>query len=164
MSTPLAFSFPDSEMNKNHEEPATGTETNEKTPDFSPPRDSELIIVGDRIFTDIVLANRMRSNPSPPGPLAIWTTRVWKKEGTFMRWIEGRLVRAVEAWSEPIGSSGLGSRTGDGGDQDINLKRFVKDEVERKRKVGGSKNEEAATLGIEAGGIERWVWERIKRS
>lgn len=81
-----------------------------------------------------------------------------------MRWIEGRLVRAVEAWSEPIGSSGLGSRTGDGGDQDINLKRFVKDEVERKRKVGGSKNEEAATLGIEAGGIERWVWERIKRS
>ncbi|KIM82547.1 hypothetical protein PILCRDRAFT_70627 [Piloderma croceum F 1598] len=133
----------------------------------APRTDSELIIVGDRIFTDVVLANRMRSNPSSPGPLAIWMTRVWKKEGTFMRWMEGRLVRAVEAWSEPIGSSGLGSRfrDGDEGGQDMNLRRFVKDdEVEGEAKVGGSKHEGAAVLGIEAGGIGRWVWERMKRS
>jgi phosphatidylglycerophosphatase GEP4 len=157
----LASSIPNSETNKNPEE----TETNERTLDFRPPKDSELIVVGDRIFTDVVLGNRMRPNPSLPGPLAIWTTRVWKKEGTFMRWMEGRLVRAVEAWSKPIDSPGLGSQPGNGGDRNMNLRRFVKDdEAEGEAKVGRSRDEGPAALGSEAGGFGRWVWERMKRS
>ncbi|TFK74687.1 hypothetical protein BDN72DRAFT_789008 [Pluteus cervinus] len=87
----------------------------------SPIRDEELIVVGDRIFTDIVMANRMRkrvsklaSSPSdsvPPvaeeksqrsevGPLAIWTTGVWKKEAMALRWMESKLVDAVRKWTQ----------------------------------------------------------------
>ncbi|KAF8918174.1 mitochondrial PGP phosphatase-domain-containing protein [Mucidula mucida] len=69
-----------------------------------PVRDDQLLIVGDRLFTDITLANRMRSwhgwrqflrltknDPTPTqGPLAIWTTGVWQKEATAMRWGEAR--------------------------------------------------------------------------
>ncbi|KAF9450094.1 hypothetical protein P691DRAFT_798553 [Macrolepiota fuliginosa MF-IS2] len=121
-----------------------------------PISDDELIIVGDRIFTDIVLANRMRlTNPKRPtdpvhspkprgllgeafscvfekdgtasteregvrverekgmeqgrerrlvegrGPLAVWTTGVWEREAMGMRWVEKRVVQAVEKWSTP---------------------------------------------------------------
>ena len=96
-------------------------------------RDEELVIVGDRIFTDVVMANRMRKSCEssskgilgttlscafeksgtvateketshindfhPAGPLAIWTTGVWEKESTVMRWFERSLVKAVERWS-----------------------------------------------------------------
>ena len=72
--------------------------------------------MGDRIFTDVVLANRMRSQAMrrlakdkmvektgagkgecmiPPGPLAIWTTGVWKRESMLMRYMEHGLVKAV---------------------------------------------------------------------
>lgn len=78
-----------------------------------------------------------------------------------MRWAEGRLVRAVEAWCERSGSSGLDSRSGDGGD--VRVRRFVKD-VEVEGQAKGSGSEGAAGLGSEAGGIVRWVWERIRRS
>jgi hypothetical protein len=82
-----------------------------------------------------------------------------------MRWIEGRLVRAVEAWSKPVDSPGLDSQPGNGGDRNMNLRRFVKDdEVEGEAKVGRSRDEGPAALGSEAGGIGRWVWERMKRS
>ncbi|KAG5645407.1 hypothetical protein DXG03_006231 [Asterophora parasitica] len=93
-----------------------------------PIRDDELIVVGDRIFTDVVMANRMRGskvsqgllkmaltcgyenggairkeNDSPEvrphGPLAVWTTGVWKKEAMAMRWCEKKLVDAVRRWS-----------------------------------------------------------------
>ncbi|KAJ3575289.1 hypothetical protein NP233_g1200 [Leucocoprinus birnbaumii] len=121
-----------------------------------PITDDELIIVGDRIFTDIVMANRMRlTNPRRPtdpahtpkprgfigeafscifdkggtastereglrqetekenerrrekrlvvgrGPLAVWTTGVWEKEAMGMRWVEKKVVQAVEKWSAP---------------------------------------------------------------
>ena len=33
-----------------------------------PVRDDELVVVGDRVFTDVVMARRMK------GPLAVWTT------------------------------------------------------------------------------------------
>ncbi|EKM81170.1 hypothetical protein AGABI1DRAFT_72020 [Agaricus bisporus var. burnettii JB137-S8] len=121
-----------------------------------PISDDELIIIGDRIFTDIVLSNRMRftnpkylSNPSRTprprgflgeafscifekdgttsterenmrigkdkqeqkvrerysidgrGPLAVWTTGVWKREAMGMRWFERKMVDAVEKWSVP---------------------------------------------------------------
>jgi phosphatidylglycerophosphatase GEP4 len=82
-----------------------------------------LIVVGDRVFTDVVMANRMRggvgfnnmsrnfthrktkpgqgSEPyQPNGPLAIWTTDVWKKEATGMRWLERKLVEVAQRWTK----------------------------------------------------------------
>ena len=35
----------------------------------------------------------------PAGPLSIWTTGVWEKESTVMRWFERSLVKTVERWS-----------------------------------------------------------------
>lgn len=91
-------------------------------------KDHELIIVGDRIFTDVIMANRIRKasqakwrppplksstglleekNPVEPeqevvnGPLAIWTTSVWKREAMVMRYLEHSLVKAVDKWSTP---------------------------------------------------------------
>jgi len=59
-------------------------------------KDDELVVIGDRIFTDVVLANRMKSGDNGGrGPLAIWTSGVWKKEAMGMRWIEKKLVQAV---------------------------------------------------------------------
>ena len=97
----------------------------------SPVSYNDLIIVGDRVFTDVVLANRMRlqgdgernvlrqpsrednsgndsrnlenspSSTSPCGPLAIWTTGVWERESMLMRWMEKGLVNVVERWTRP---------------------------------------------------------------
>ena len=61
----------------------------------SPIKDDELVVIGDRIFTDVVMANRMKSGDNGKGPLAIWTTGVWTKEAMGMRWIEKKLVEAV---------------------------------------------------------------------
>lgn len=118
-----------------------------------PVRDDELIVVGDRIFTDIVMANRMRKarlaearspnflqtalscafekqgalateketagvvdpGPKPNGPLAVWTTGVWKRESMFMRFLEAKLVTAVQKWSTPAG------------DEPVDTARFVKE-------------------------------------
>lgn len=121
-----------------------------------PISDDELIIIGDRIFTDVVMANRMRlTNPklatdpsrSPRprgllgeafscvfekggtasterenvreeserekermrekhlvegrGPLVVWTTGLWQREAMGMRWIESKVLSAVEKWSVP---------------------------------------------------------------
>ncbi|TFK50933.1 HAD phosphatase [Heliocybe sulcata] len=77
-----------------------------------PVKNSELIVVGDRVFTDIVMANRMNpkyrlfppqaradvKDAGPEGPLAIWTTGVWKKESMFMRWFEKQLVATIQKW------------------------------------------------------------------
>ncbi|KAK0459093.1 mitochondrial PGP phosphatase-domain-containing protein [Desarmillaria tabescens] len=81
----------------------------------SPVEDKELIIVGDRLFTDVVLANRIRSwkgwrsflglDREPPsakgGPLAVWTTGVWQKEATVLRWSEKQMLALVQRWSRP---------------------------------------------------------------
>lgn len=58
-------------------------------------KDDELIVIGDRIFTDVVMANRMKSGDNERGPLAIWTSGVWTKEAMGIRWIEKKLVEAV---------------------------------------------------------------------
>jgi phosphatidylglycerophosphatase GEP4 len=111
-----------------------------------PIRDEELIIVGDRIFTDVVMANRMRGNKHsqgllkmavtcgyedggavgkekdaakdrPRGPLAVWTTDVWEREAMAMRWCEKKLVDAVRRWTC-------------GKDQDLDTSQFVRRFVE----------------------------------
>ncbi|KAG6861699.1 hypothetical protein C0995_013268 [Termitomyces sp. Mi166 len=93
-----------------------------------PIRDEELIVVGDRIFTDVVMANRMRrwkdspglllmaltcgyedggavgkekeaSQNRPQGPLSIWTTGIWQKDSRIMRWGEQKLVDLVRRWT-----------------------------------------------------------------
>jgi phosphatidylglycerophosphatase GEP4 len=100
--------------------------------------------VGDRVFTDVVLAHRLAHPRTPVAriaarlglrappvqtqapridddagpasasanarvdagrertrtPLAVWTTGVWTRESTLMRWAEAWLVRLVERWVE----------------------------------------------------------------
>ena len=62
-------------------------------------KDDELVVIGDRVFTDVVMANRMKSRDNGRGPLAIWTSGVWKKEAMGMRWIERKLVEAVTRYT-----------------------------------------------------------------
>ncbi|KAJ6497545.1 mitochondrial PGP phosphatase-domain-containing protein [Mycena sanguinolenta] len=95
-----------------------------------PIRPEQLIVVGDRIFTDVVLANRLRNlerssgllqlclrcgferggtigtekdasaasrhRSLENGPLAVWTTGVWKREAMVMRWCEKKLVDIIQ--------------------------------------------------------------------
>jgi phosphatidylglycerophosphatase GEP4 len=86
-----------------------------------------LIFVGDRIFTDVVMANRMKENltpasdrPRPAGPLAIWTTGVWEKESMGMRWMEKTLLETVQKWTSSPPPS----------DTEAMSRRFVKREVD----------------------------------
>jgi phosphatidylglycerophosphatase GEP4 len=65
-----------------------------------PVKNSELVVIGDRIFTDVVMANRM-------GSLAIWTTGVWKKESMLLRWIEKKLVKGISRWKTNLGNKDL---------------------------------------------------------
>ncbi|TFK44958.1 mitochondrial PGP phosphatase-domain-containing protein [Crucibulum laeve] len=134
-----------------------------------PIRDDELIIVGDRIFTDVILANRIRLQHRKErtgflgsvfscayekegtvstekesllkaegaskvirldragGPLAIWTTGVWKREAMAMRWMEKGIVNAVEKWSKPPGGEPL--------DTSRFVKRVLKEEPVKKPNV-----------------------------
>lgn len=121
-------------------------------------RDSELVIVGDRIFTDVVLANRIRSSslrasrktasaskaPAQdpgPGTLAIWTTGVWQQDSTLMRWAEKALVQTVEKWSTPPSLQ-------------ADMSRFVKRPHTEQPIV--------KTKGPGAGGIGGWIWDRMR--
>ena len=92
--------------------------------------DSALVIIGDRIFTDIVLAKRMRNyrqhgtflsrtskgstedvekssllsehqQHTVGGPLSVLTTRLWKKESTIMRFFERKLSDVAGRWAKP---------------------------------------------------------------
>lgn len=62
-------------------------------------KDDELVIIGDRIFTDVVMANRMKARDTGRGPLAIWTSGVWVKEAMGMRWMEKKLVDVVTKYT-----------------------------------------------------------------
>ncbi|KIM59296.1 hypothetical protein SCLCIDRAFT_126376 [Scleroderma citrinum Foug A] len=83
----------------------------------NPIKDDELVVVGDRIFTDVVMANRMCRRVALSaevskrgdavslrervnGPLAIWTNGVWQKESMVMRYFERHLVDAVCRWTD----------------------------------------------------------------
>lgn len=84
----------------------------------NPIADNELVIIGDRIFTDVVLANRMHSRDrvshnadenvnveldvaKRSAPLAVLTERIWQKEATLMRFIEKKLANLVTRWARP---------------------------------------------------------------
>ncbi|KAJ7593771.1 mitochondrial PGP phosphatase-domain-containing protein [Mycena floridula] len=70
----------------------------------APIADQELIVVGDRLFTDVVMGNRMKSDFTKGvrlTPLTIWTSDVWKKEATAMRWGERKLLEGVQRWLPP---------------------------------------------------------------
>ena len=62
-------------------------------------KDDELVVIGDRVFTDVLMANRMKSQDNGRGPLAIWTSGVWTKESMCMRWVEKKLVEAVTKYT-----------------------------------------------------------------
>jgi len=84
-----------------------------------PVKPHELIVVGDRVFTDVVLARRLaqpptmvtrikdrinavydlvsqKERPRANGPLAVLTTGLWERENLPLRWIEGSVVRMFE--------------------------------------------------------------------
>ncbi|KAI8978192.1 mitochondrial PGP phosphatase-domain-containing protein [Trametes punicea] len=86
-----------------------------------PVRDEELVIVGDRLLTDVVMANRMSrrasSNPNPTGsektevggeeglarpdrvgPLSVWTEGLWKRESLALRNLEQGMLKGAERW------------------------------------------------------------------
>ena len=87
--------------------------------------------MGDRVFTDVVMANRMRggiglkgmtSNEfyQSNGPLAIWTTDIWEKDAMGVRWLERKLVQVVQRWTKDA--------KGDGPDTTRFVKKFVEAE------------------------------------
>ncbi|KAI0359267.1 HAD-superfamily phosphatase [Trametes cingulata] len=88
-----------------------------------PIRDEELVVVGDRLLTDVVMANRMSrrtlspsrqtgetseestllgegelTRPNRAGPLAIWTEGLWKRENLALRALERGLLQGAERW------------------------------------------------------------------
>ncbi|KAI0753491.1 HAD phosphatase [Daedaleopsis nitida] len=88
-----------------------------------PISDDELIVVGDRLLTDVVMANRMaRRRPANPhaaekpmvdakgsesggmarsdrvGPLAVLTEGLWKRESLALRGMEKSILAGVERW------------------------------------------------------------------
>ncbi|KAI0628389.1 mitochondrial PGP phosphatase-domain-containing protein [Trametes polyzona] len=86
-----------------------------------PVKDEELVVVGDRLLTDIVMANRMsrRAVSHPPssaseksatgddssaprperiGPLAVWTEGLWKRENLALRALERGMLKGAERW------------------------------------------------------------------
>jgi phosphatidylglycerophosphatase GEP4 len=50
------------------------------------------------------------------GPLAIWTTGVWKREAMAMRFAEKTLLEAVQKWVKPPRDS-----------QEIDTRRFIRE-------------------------------------
>jgi predicted HAD superfamily phosphohydrolase YqeG len=58
---------------------------------------SELVVIGDRILTDVVLGNRL-------GALSIWTTGLWERELMSMRYFEYCLVGIMDIWDKCVSS------------------------------------------------------------
>ena len=135
-----------------------------------PVRDEELIVVGDRLLTDVIMANRMArkklprgadaapedekhalvaenldsagtARPDRVGPLAVWTDGLWKREALALRAIEKGMLRGVERWV--LGPQEVAWREG-------LQHRFVKPLPV------------AEELGKERGWV-RSLWERLRR-
>ena len=131
-------------------------------------RDEELIVVGDRIFTDVVMANRMARKQAVPfndtpqdisaseklqpttasskqervGPLSIWTTGVWEREAMPMRFLEKSFMEAIRR--RVVAENGVRPLGGD-------VTKFVKPEPVKD-----------ATPAPRPGLLSR-VWQRIRR-
>lgn len=98
-----------------------------------PVTDDELLVIGDRIFTDVVLANRMQSRSRitdqssektvgtgrPQGPLPILVENLWKRDSTVPRFLEKAALRLVNRWA-PVSRAS---------DQETLLKSFVRSNV-----------------------------------
>ncbi|KDQ50894.1 hypothetical protein JAAARDRAFT_164326 [Jaapia argillacea MUCL 33604] len=152
------------------------------SPSPPPIRDDELIIVGDRVFTDVVMGRRMKrrgfisslfSSPSPPpsstpttpdtqspwtrtGPLTILTTHLWQRENTFLRYIENNLMHSIRRFilKDPTPST---KWRGEAGAYDLFVKpqfRVMEKEVEMGKGRPGHR------LPKEKEGRER-VWEGV---
>ena len=132
----------------------------------TPIRDDELIVVGDRIFTDVVMANRMghrrnlsdsdeKRSPSGEasddalrsssrdGPLSIWTSGVWQREAMVMRWLEKGLIQSIQRYL--VTGNGVAVRGGD-------VARFLKSEPEP----------ETPTVP-ERVSLAKRIWSRLRR-
>lgn len=49
--------------------------------------------MGDRVFTDVILGNKL-------GALPVWTTGLWQRELMLMRYIEYGLVGVLDTWTK----------------------------------------------------------------
>ena len=105
-------------------------------------KDDELVIIGDRIFTDVVMANRMGTRDGERGPLAIWTSGVWTKESMGMRWIEKNLVEVVTKYTH--------------GEKQYTT-QFLKPETLRSREENPAPRAYSPSVGIEG------IWKRFVR-
>ncbi|KIK61240.1 hypothetical protein GYMLUDRAFT_166904 [Collybiopsis luxurians FD-317 M1] len=111
-----------------------------------PVNDDQLIVVGDRLFTDIVMANRF---PLPPHrTLGVWTTSVWVREATLMRFCERKLLDGVKKWIIARSKARASKLAAQAKEDDVNDKFSGKDEV--KRKTVGDQSQEEITEGEEA--------------
>lgn len=138
----------------------------------SPVQPHDLVVIGDRIFTDVVLARRLAPRPWPwfkgqllgkggtteektelvddrreIGPLAIWTTGVWKREATLMRWAEKKLVAAAESWIQGAEGERRGIEA-----------RFVKPVTEAKVEPGARSKMWYGLMSTAAG----WVGKQLR--
>jgi phosphatidylglycerophosphatase GEP4 len=50
-----------------------------------------IVLIGDRLLTDMLLANEM-------GAYGIWTTRLWEREAMLLRAFERGLLSLVSGW------------------------------------------------------------------
>jgi phosphatidylglycerophosphatase GEP4 len=51
----------------------------------------QLVLIGDRLLTDMLLANEM-------GAYGIWTTHLWEREALLLRAFERGLLAVVRGW------------------------------------------------------------------
>lgn len=58
---------------------------------IQPIKPFELVVIGDRVFTDVILGNKL-------GALSIWTTGLWERELMPMRYLEYGAVGLMNSW------------------------------------------------------------------
>ncbi|KZT39106.1 HAD-superfamily phosphatase [Sistotremastrum suecicum HHB10207 ss-3] len=61
----------------------------------------DLAVVGDRLLTDVIMANSM-------GSLSVWTNGIWEKEATAIREGEKALLSLTKRWKGTIGTEETG--------------------------------------------------------
>ena len=93
--------------------------------DSSPILPSELVVIGDRVTTDIIMSN----SPGLSGSLSVLTTSLWQKESMLMRRLELGWMRRVR---EKKNALVVGEwEKSDAGKEELRLREFVKLDMER---------------------------------